>query len=203
MKKADTPRIVLASASTVRRRLLEEAGLEIEVEPARIDEGEIKAAMRAHNSPGETTAIELAARKAKAVSARHPGALVIGADQILERAGHWFDKPVDREAARQQLKNLSGQYHRLVSAAVAVEDGREVWHFAGIATLHMRALSDEFVETYLDRVGPAAMATVGAYQLEGLGAQLFDRIEGDYFTILGLPLLPLLAFLRRRGVLPS
>lgn len=196
-------RLVLASASGIRRTLLESAGLAVEVEPASIDEAAVKAAMQAEGAVAEAVAVELAVRKAQAVAARHPEALVLGADQMLECAGTWFDKPADRAAAGRQLHTLAGRTHRLISAVAVVEDGREVWRSADAATLHMRALSAAFIDRYLDRMGAAALASVGAYQLEGLGAQLFTRVEGDYFTVLGLPLLPLLAFLRQRGMLET
>jgi septum formation protein len=193
--------LVLASASAIRRTILANAGIVVAADPASIDEVAVKKEMRAQAAPVESVAIELAARKAGAVSARHPGALVIGADQILEAGGEWLDKPANRAAAERQLGSLSGRTHRLISGAAIVEDGREIWRAADTVTLHMRSLSPDFIASYLDRIGPAATTSVGAYQLEGLGAQLFTRIDGDYFTVLGLPLLPLLAFLRQRGII--
>ncbi|HEX9465160.1 MAG TPA: Maf family nucleotide pyrophosphatase [Alphaproteobacteria bacterium] len=197
-----TKALVLASASPIRRTLLGNAGLAVTVDPAAIDEGQVKQDMRSHGAAVETVAIELAAGKAKAVAARHPDALIIGADQILDAGGgEWFDKPPDRAAAARQLAALAGRSHQLVSAVAVVESGQEVWRVADAVTLHMRPLTPEFIASYLDRAGSAALGSVGAYQLEGLGAQLFTRIEGDYFTVLGLPLLPLLAFLRQRGII--
>jgi len=193
--------LVLASASAIRRTILTNAGLTVTVDPAHIDEPAVKAELRQHQMPVETVAIELAVRKAKSVAQRHPGALVIGADQMLEAGGEWFDKPVDRAGARRQLAALSGRTHRLISGVAVVDGDQEIWRTADAVTLHMRQLTPAFIETYLDRVGEAALTSVGAYQLEGLGAQLFKRIEGDYFTVLGLPLLPLLAFLRERGII--
>lgn len=195
--------LVLASASRIRRTLLENAGIPVIVDPADIDEQAVKTTMRGQGAGVEAVAVELATRKAQAVSVRHRGALVIGADQMLDAGDAWFDKPADRSAAGRQLGALAGRPHRLISAAAIVEDGREVWRMADTVILHMRPLSDTFIERYLDRMGPAALSSVGAYQLEGLGAQLFTRLEGDYFTVLGLPLLPLLAFLRQIGLLES
>lgn len=195
--------LVLASASRIRRTMLENAGIPVIVDPADIDEQAVKTTMRGQGAAAEAVAVELATRKAQAVSVRHRGALVIGADQMLDAGGAWFDKPADRSAAVRQLAALAGRPHRLISAAAIVEDGREVWRMADTVILHMRPLSDTFIERYLDRMGPAALSSVGAYQLEGLGAQLFTRVEGDYFTVLGLPLLPLLAFLRQTGLLES
>ncbi len=193
--------LVLASASPIRRTILTNAGVSVSVDPAHIDEQAVKTELRGQQTPVETVAIELASRKAQSVAARHPGALVIGADQMLDLGGEWLDKPVDRAAARRQLTALSGRTHRLVSGVAVVENDRELWRTANSVVLHMRLLTPEFIDSYLDRVGAAALASVGAYQLEGLGAQLFTAIEGDYFTVLGLPLLPLLAFLRQRGVI--
>lgn len=193
--------LVLASASRIRRTLLQNAGLEVVADPADIDEGAVKDAMRQQGAAVEAVALELATRKAQAVAARHPDALVIGADQMLDTGGTWFDKPADRTAAARQLAALAGRAHRLISATVVIEGGRDVWHITDPATLHMRPLSPAYIAHYLDRIGPAALGSVGAYQLEGLGAQLFTRIDGDYFTILGLPLLPLLAFLRQQGII--
>lgn len=195
--------LVLASASRTRRSLLQNAGLEVVTDAAEIDEGAVKDEMRRHGAAVEAVALELATRKAQAVATRHPDALVIGADQMLDAGGSWFDKPTDRAAAARQLAALAGRTHRLVSATVVIEGGREIWRTADSATLHMRPLGPAFIERYLDQVGPAALGSVGAYQLEGRGAQLFTRIEGDYFTILGLPLLPLLAFLRQHGIIDA
>jgi len=195
--------VVLASTSAVRRTLLESSGVSIVVDPADVDESAIKQRLLREGAPVQGAAIELASAKARAVSARHPGRLVVGADQMLEHGGKWFDKPVDRAAAAAQLATLSGRAHMLVSAAVVVEDGAEVWRTAQSVVMHMRPLSPAYIESYLDRIGKAALTSVGAYQLEGLGAQLFTRVEGDYFTVLGLPLLPLLGYLRQRGVLDA
>jgi septum formation protein len=195
--------LVLASGSTIRRTLLINAGLDVTADPASIDEGEIKKRMREQNAPALAAAIELAAAKARAVSPRHPGKLVIGADQILTLGSQWFDKPGDRTAAAAQLERLAGRPHQLISAVAVVEGETEIWRTAQSVTLHMRPLGRAFIESYLDRAGPAALSSVGAYQLEGLGAQLFTAIDGDYFTVLGLPLLPLLGFLRQRGIMPA
>jgi septum formation protein len=134
---------------------------------------------------------------------REPGRYVLGADQMLECDGTWFDKPADRDAARAQLLALRGRRHHLVSAAVLALDGERIWHQADRAELVMRDFSTDFLERYLELAGEAACASVGAYQLEGVGAQLFSRVRGDFFTILGLPLLPVLAILRQHGMLPS
>jgi len=195
-------KLVLASASAVRGRLLSEAGIAFEQVPAAVDEAELKASMHAESASVADAATALAEFKATRISARHPQALVIGADQILECGGAWFDKPVDRSAAAAALSALSGREHRLVSAACAVRGGTRIWQASDSATLHMRELDADFIERYLDAAGPTVMKSVGVYQLEGLGTHLFSRIEGDYFTILGLPLLPLLAFLREHGVVP-
>lgn len=195
--------LVLASASEIRRTVLTNAGVAFTVDPAAVDEDAIKAELRRQGAPTEMAAVELATAKANTVSSRHPGMLVLGADQMLEIGTAWLDKPADRGAARQHLETLSGRRHRLVSGVVVVEDGREVWRYADSVALQMRPLSPAFIESYLDRVGPGVLKSVGAYQLEGLGAQLFERIDGDYFTVLGMPLLPLLAFLRSRGVIPT
>lgn len=148
----------------------------------------------------EEAAEALARAKAEAVSPRHTGALVIGADQILECAGAWFDKPPDATAAARQLGSLCGRTHRLVSAVCVARDGQIIWQVVDAARLTMRPLSEAAIAAYLEKAGPEALESVGAYRLEGLGAQLFSAIEGDFFTILGLPLLPLLAFLRQHGI---
>ena len=149
----------------------------------------------------ETAARELARAKADEISPRHPGAYIVGADQILECDGVWFEKPSDRKGVATHLGHLRGRTHRLVTASCVVTDSRPVWEAVDIATLTMRALSDDFIAAYARDAGPEIFGSVGAYRLEGLGAQLFSHIEGDYFTVLGLPLLPLLEFMRGAGVL--
>jgi septum formation protein len=193
--------IVLASGSAARRTLLEAAGLRIAVDPARLDEAPLKLLLRDQNAGPARIAAHLAEAKAAEVSARTPNALVIGADQTLDLDGAEFDKPRDRAEARAQLQALRGRTHRLISAVAVLRDGEIRWTHAAEARLAMRDCSDAFLDEYLDRVGPAVQHSVGAYQLEGLGAQLFTAIEGDFFTILGLPLLPLLEFLRIDGEL--
>ncbi len=195
--------IVLASASKVRRALLEAAGLDILVDPAVVDEAAVKDSYAGEGAgPGEI-AEALAELKARRISPRHPGLIVLGADQILDCEGQRFDKPEGLTGARAQLQTLSGRRHRLISSLVAMRDGQRLWHHTGEAVLTMRKFSDGFLEGYLAAAGPGVLESVGAYQLEGLGAQLFTRIEGDYFTVLGLPLLPLLDFLRLQGELAT
>ncbi len=146
------------------------------------------------------TAATLAEAKALVVSQRHPGAFVVGADQILECDGEWFDKAVDYDDAVKTLKALRNRTHRLISAVVVVLDGVQVWQDVETASLTMRPFTDRFLRSYMDEIGSDILETVGAYRLEGVGVQLFSRIDGSFFTILGLPLLPLLEFLRREGV---
>jgi septum formation protein len=194
------PSVILASGSATRARLLTAAGLSIARETAAVDETEVKAALRAEGASAARVAEALAELKAVKVSRRHPGALVVGCDQMLERDGRWFDKPDSLAAARDQLLALAGRDHRLLTSIAVVRDGARLWHHSESATLTMRSFSDGFLDAYLAAVGDAALASVGAYQLEGPGAQLFAHIRGDYFAILGLPLLPLLDFLRNHGV---
>lgn len=194
------PKLVLASGSRTRAAMLEQAGVSAVLDRPLVDEDEVKAAGRAEGVSADIVAEALAELKAQRITRRHPGALVVGADQMLECDGRWFDKPADRAAARAQLLDLRGKTHRLVSCAVVVRDGERMWHRIDSARLTMRNFSEAFLDDYLDRVGDEVLHSVGAYQLEGLGAQLFHRVEGDFFTILGLPLLPLLGFLRVHGV---
>jgi septum formation protein len=200
LTKDDAPKIVLASASAIRRTLLANAGIAHEVDPGAVDEDEVKRAMKADGAPAAAVAETLAEMKAMRVASRHPGALVFGADQMLECNGIWFDKPADREHAAAHLMALAGRTHHLISALVCVRNGARIWHHTAMASLAMRPLSRGFIDLYLDAAGPKVQQSVGAYQLEGLGAHLFSRVEGDYFTVLGLPLLAMLAFLREHGV---
>ena len=196
--RAATP-LVLASGSAVRRTLLEAAGIPVEARPARIDERAIEASAPS-DDPSAVAAL-LAREKALRVAMELPGRLVVGADQTLALGNRRFDKPADRAAARAQLQALAGRTHELHSA-VAVVRGRDVrFEHVGVARLTVRPLSDDFLDRYLDAAGAAVTASVGAYQVEALGVQLFERIDGDHFTILGLPLLPLLAYLRAEGSL--
>ncbi len=191
--------LVLASRSAVRRMLLEAAGVPVEVRPADIDERSLQT-----DVPSETPAAVaalLARQKALAVAGLHPARLVLGADQVLALDAKLFSKPADRTAACAQLRALSGRTHELHAAIAFVSDATVVFEHVGTARLTMRSFSDRFFDAYLEAVGSAATASVGAYQIEGLGIQLFERVEGDYFTVLGLPLLTALDFLRRHGCL--
>src|SRR5262245_913865 len=185
--------LVLASRSAVRRALLEAAGVPLEIAPADIDERAVEG--RAGAGTAADVASLLAREKARAGGARIKGRFVVGADQTLALGRARFTKPVDRDSAREQLKSLAGRTHELHSAVAVARDGRVIFGHVATAKLTMRTLSEEFIEAYLDTAGEAVMASVGGYQLEGLGSQLFERIEGDYFTILGLPLFALLGFL--------
>ncbi len=186
--------LVLASKSEARRAMLEAAGLRVEIAPAEIDERAVE--RRVKGDAGEV-AMTLAYEKAKVIAAQKPGRHVVGADQTLVLGDRRFSKPVDRMAARAQLSELRGQTHELHSAVVVAHDGAVLFVKTDVAWLTMRTFSDQFLDAYLDEVGAAAMTSVGGYQVEGRGIQLFEKIEGDHFTILGLPLPPLLAFLRR------
>jgi septum formation protein len=199
---SETLPFILASVSRWRRNMLTAAGLNIEVSPSGVDEDAVKESMPAA-APKEDLPLLLADYKARQVCSRFPNHLVIAADQILSCDGQRFDKPLDRNGARAQLQALRGKAHDLVTAAVVYRDGQRLWHSVDTATLTMRAFSDDFLETYLEAECPDIFDTVGGYRLEGPGVQLFAAIKGDYFTILGLPLLKILAFLRQRGDLAS
>jgi septum formation protein len=195
--------LILASASPFRRKMLEAAGLQFEVAPADIDEAALKRSLAvATPRLGPASVAEALARaKAEAVARNHPSAIVIGADQVLALGDELFDKPGNLAEARAQLERLRSRTHTLHSAAVLAQQGRIVWTCVEAANLTMRQFSPEFLEGYLSLAGTAVCRTVGAYEIEGAGIQLFERVEGDHFTIIGLPLLSLLAELRDRGVL--
>ncbi|MDA1089117.1 MAG: Maf family protein [Proteobacteria bacterium] len=191
--------IVLASASKIRSDILRCAGVPHTCEASTVDEDIIKNKSRTQGGDVETAAATLADAKAADVGARYPDALVIGADQILECDGRWFDKPPDLDAAAETLRALRGRRHRLICAVSVYRGGANVWRHLETPALTMRDFSDGFLERYLDGSGAGILESVGAYRLEAAGAQLFSRIDGDYFAILGLPLLALLEFLRKVG----
>lgn len=186
--------LVLASRSDVRGKILAAAGLRFEIRPAEIDERAVEA--KAGLSDAAGAARLLARAKADAVAKGMPGQLVLGADQTLARGNRRFSKPADRAAAAEQLRSLRGGTHELHSALALVRDGDLLFSYVDNARLTMRDFGDAFLNDYLDMAGDHALASVGGYQLESIGIHLFERVEGDYFTILGLPLLPLLAYLR-------
>jgi septum formation protein len=194
-----TERIVLASGSRFRKAMLEAAGSDIDIVPAEIDERTVEKTLEGTGASPEDVAQVLAEAKALDVSGRQPGRLVLGCDQTLSLSDELFHKPKDMEDARRHLLKLSGRTHQLNSAAVLVRNGETLWRDVGIARLTMRKLEPAFIGRHLARVGPMALNSVGAYQIEGEGVQLFEKIEGDYFTIVGLPLLPLLRELRELG----
>lgn len=192
--------LILASGSATRAKMLRDAGIVIEAAVPAIDEAELKASLRQEGAPAARVAETLAEMKAQRIAPRFPGRFVLGSDQMLECDGLWLDKPETPAAAREQLTNLRGRSHSLITSAVLVRDGRRLWHHTDRAELRMRDFSDAFLDWYLEHAGGDVLHSVGAYQLEGLGAQLFERVTGDFFTILGLPLLPVLAILREHGM---
>ena len=192
--------LVLASKSRVRRTLLEAAGIPVEIDPADIDERTAEAP-HAGAAP-EKIALLLACEKALAVARRRPGTLVLGADQTLALGNRRFSKPATISAAREQLASLAGKTHALHSGVAIARDGEVLFETVATAQLTMRALPDDALDAYLSAAGERILLSVGAYQLEDLGVHLFEKIEGDHFTILGLPLFPLLAFFRHEGKLP-
>lgn len=199
--QAPTPRLILASESKARAALLAAAGLVFETRPARIDEAELKRSARAEGASADSTALLLAELKAHRVARPNADALVIAADQLLVCEDRWFDKPADLAEAAAQLRALRGRTHTLVTAILCQRGEQRIWHHIARPRLAMRDFSDAFLADYLDHEGAALTATVGSYRLEGLGAQLFDSISGEYAAVLGLPLLPLLGFLRQHEVL--
>ena len=197
-------RLVLASQSASRRTMLEAAGVPFEAVFAGVDEESAKCALLADGLAPRDMADALAELKAIKVSSGDGQALVLGCDSVVAlEDGTMLDKPVSRDQAAEHLRRLSGRRHELVSAAVMAEGGRPVWRVVDRAKMHVRTLSDTFIAGYLDEEWPAISGCVGCYRIEGPGAQLFSRIEGSQFTVLGLPLLPVLDYLRVRGVMPS
>lgn len=199
--KPDGEGLVLASGSAARRQLLENAGLAFDHQAAAVDETEIKKSLAAEGATALQVAETLAELKAGRISRLCPGALVIGADQMLDCNGTWFDKPEDRDHLTAHLRALSGRTHTLETAVCVVRDGERLWHHNETARLTMRSFDEDFIQTYLEVAGDAALGSVGGYCLESHGAHLFSHVEGDYFTILGMPLLPLVGYLRQRGAI--
>jgi septum formation protein len=192
-------KLILASASSIRSRMLQQGGVTFDVQTARVDEEMVRNALVAEQAPARDIADALAEMKARKVSDRHPGALVIGCDQVLSFEKTVLSKPSTRDAAREQLTALRGNRHQLLSAAVICEDGQPIWRFVGTVRLVMRDFTDSFLDSYLDRNWPDVADSVGAYKLEEEGVRLFSRVEGDYFTVLGMPLLEILNYLTLRG----
>lgn len=196
-------RLILASASASRRRMLAQAGVVVEALPARIDEETIRIALQAEGAKPRDVADTLAEMKARKLAERNPDALVIGSDQVLEFEGEVWAKADDRAGARAQLARLRGRTHRLLSAVVLYHEGKPIWRHLAEVRLTMRVFSDAYLDAYLDRNWDEVRHSVGAYHLEGEGARLFSEVQGDYFTVLGLPLLPLLNYLALRGFIPA
>lgn len=192
--------LVLASASPIRAAMLRAAGVDFTVDPARVDESVVKAG---HGGDDAALAMALAEAKALETAARHSAGWTIGGDSLVSVDGHRFDKPASRDEAAAHLRVFSGRAMRLTSAVALASGGRIDWSHVGDAILHVRALSDDFIHTYLDAEWPAVGGCVGVFRMEGRGVSLFDRLEGDHFTILGMPLIPLLGALRERGLMPS
>ena len=197
------PRLILASGSATRAALLTAAGVPFEAVPPRVDEAAIREALAAEGAPAREVAVALAEAKARRVAGRREGALVVGSDQVLERDGAVLAEPATPEAAVARLMELAGGEHRLISAAVAYEGAEPVWRQVETVRLSMRAVSEGWVRNYVDRHWEAVRGSPGAYALEGEGARMFTRIDGDWFAALGLPLLPLLGWLAARGVIEA
>ncbi|MEM8915351.1 MAG: Maf family protein [Pseudomonadota bacterium] len=205
MSQASDPRpeLILASGSKTRLDMLRAAGLSVAAEKPGVDEDMVKQSLRADGAGVGDVAEALAEMKALRVSQRYPGAHVVAADQMLECGEVWFDKPPDRDHLLAQLLALRGKTHELISSVVVAIDGGRIWHHTDRARLTMRDFSDQFAADYVDAVGDAGLASVGGYQVEGRGIQLFSAVSGSHHTILGMPLLPLLDFLRQREVVAA
>ena len=191
--------IILASGSSIRAALLTQAGIPFEARPARVDEDAIKAALLMEEATPRDVADALAEFKARKIAEKDPGAVVIGSDQVLEYQGRILSKPETAEDAAEQLRTLRGKQHKLLSAVVVYHEAEPVWRYVGQVRVLMRDISDEYLSDYVARNWPGMGESVGSYKLEEEGARLFSRIEGDYFTVLGLPLLELIGFLTQRG----
>jgi septum formation protein len=196
-------RIILASGSAIRAQLLRNACVDFEVSAARVDEDAVRRALQAEQAPPRDIADTLAELKAQRVASKNPDALVIGCDQVLALGQSIYAKPETPQQAVTQLKSLRGQKHQLLSAAVIYGEGKPLWRHVGVVRLHMRDASDAYLDNYVDRNWDSIRHSVGGYKLEEEGVRLFTRIEGDYFNVLGLPLLELLSYLTLRGTLPS
>lgn len=195
--------LVLASASQVRARVLQSAGVAFDIYPAHVDEDAVKDSLLAAHAPLRDIADALAELKARKVSSLQPDAMVLGADQVLAFEGELVSKCASMDEARTLLRRLRGKKHELISALVLARAGAAIWRHVGMAALWMRDFSDRFLDEYLAAEGEELLKGVGCYRLEGRGAQLFERVEGDYFTVLGLPLVPLLGALRQQGIVAT
>ena len=194
-------RLILASGSKIRAQLLQNANVRFDVHPARVDEAMIKQSLEAEQAKPRDVADALAEMKARKVSEKHPGALVLGCDQVLDHGGQMLSKPETPDAVGAQLRALRGDRHMLLSAAVIVENGTPVWRHVGQVRMMMRAASDSYIDGYVERNWDSIRYSVGGYKLEEEGVRLFTRVDGDYFTVLGMPLLELLGYLTVRGEL--
>jgi septum formation protein len=198
-----TAALILASQSASRRAMLDAAGVSYTAIPAQVDEAALKDAMLAERQPARAIADALAEMKAVKVAQTHSAALIIGSDSVVSIVDHLYDKPASRDEAAAHLAQFSGQTMHLTSAVVVAEHGRPVWRHVEQAQLQVRPLTAAFIETYLDAEWPAIAGCVGCFRMEARGVQLFDSVRGNHFTILGMPLLPLLGYLRTRGAMPS